>query len=65
MGNTQWKRTVKRVVQQILPIWNPHRLYLGGGNATKLKMKLPGNVVIIPNVSGILGGIRLWEDEGH
>jgi len=65
MGNTPWQRWVKRVILQILPIWNPHRLYIGGGNSIKLRMKLPENVVIIPNVTGILGGIRLWEDEGH
>jgi polyphosphate glucokinase len=65
VGKTQWKRWVKQVINQILPIWNPRRLYLGGGNATKLRMKLPDGVVIIPNVTGILGGIRLWEDEDH
>lgn len=64
-GHKQWKRSVKSVIHQILPIWNPRRLYLGGGNATKLRMKLPEAVVIIPNVTGILGGIRLWEDEDH
>jgi len=63
-GKTQWKRWVKQAIEQILPIWNPRRLYLGGGNASKLRMKLPERVVIIPNVAGILGGIRLWEDEG-
>jgi len=65
VGNSQWKRWVKQVIHQILPIWNPRRLYLGGGNSNKLRMKLPEQVVIIPNVTGILGGIRLWEDEGH
>lgn len=64
-GKTLWQRSVRKVINQILPIWNPRRLYLGGGNATKLKMKLPDTVRIIPNITGILGGIRLWEDEGH
>ena len=48
------------MIAQILPIWNPRVLYLGGGNAKKLTFELPDNVEIVPNVAGILGGVRLW-----
>jgi polyphosphate glucokinase len=64
-GSVEWNRRVALAIAQIMPIWNPRILYLGGGNAKKLTIDLPGNVRIVPNVAGILGGIRLWEDEGH
>ena len=65
VGNKVWNRRVAEAIELILPIWNPHQLYLGGGNAKKLTIELPDNVCIVPNLAGILGGIRLWEDEGH
>jgi polyphosphate glucokinase len=65
IGNTRWNRRVAQVIAQVLPIWNPRRLYLGGGNAKRLTIPLPENVRIVPNIAGILGGIRLWEEEGH
>ena len=64
-GDKKWSKRVARAIAQILPIWNPRILYLGGGNAKKLTIDLPQNVKLVPNVAGILGGIRLWEDEDH
>ena len=65
IGNTKWNRRVRQAIAQILPIWNPRVLYIGGGNAKKLDSDLPPRVRLVPNVAGILGGTRLWEDEGH
>ena len=65
IGKKKWNQRVERAVNLILPIWNPRRLYLGGGNAEKLTFKLPEQVRIVSNDAGILGGIRLWEDEIH
>ena len=65
IGRKKWNKRVERAVNLILPIWNPRRLYLGGGNAEKLTFDLPGQVRIVSNDAGILGGIRLWEDEAH
>jgi polyphosphate glucokinase len=61
VGNEKWARRVRRVVDQILPIFNPRVLYLGGGNARRLAgMELPEAVRITQNVAGLLGGIALW-----
>ena len=60
IGKKKWNRRVRRVIEQVLPIWNPTRLYLGGGNAKHYKLDLPDNVEIIENVAGLLGGIKLW-----
>ena len=65
IGKKKWNQRVQRAVDLILPIWNPRRLYLGGGNAEKLTFELPDQVRIVSNDAGILGGIRLWEDELH
>ncbi len=39
------------------------RLYVGGGNATKIEPPLPPRVKIISNLEGLLGGIALWESK--
>ena len=62
IGKKKWNKRVQEVIEQVLPIFNPRKLYLGGGNAKKLKIKLPENVVITENVAGLLGGIALWHD---
>lgn len=62
LGKKKWNKRVMNVVEQVLPIWNPNRLYLGGGNAKHLKIELPENVEIVSNVAGLLGGIKLWSD---
>jgi polyphosphate glucokinase len=63
LGNEKWSRRVLRAIEQILPIWNPRVLYLGGGNAKKLSVELPACVRRVDNVAGLLGGVRLWDDE--
>jgi polyphosphate glucokinase len=64
IGKKKWNKRVQDVIEQVLPIWNPRRLYLGGGNAKHLKLDLPPNVSITPNIAGLLGGIALWHDVG-
>jgi polyphosphate glucokinase len=61
LGNKKWRRRVKAVVEHIQPVFNPRRIYLGGGNAARLDpAELPGNVTIVDNKAGILGGLKLW-----
>jgi polyphosphate glucokinase len=62
IGNSRWKKRVRKVIAQLEPVFNYRVLYVGGGNARLLDMKeLPPNVRIVDNVAGLLGGIRLWE----
>jgi polyphosphate glucokinase len=63
VGKKTWNRRVARVLAQIEPIWNPRRIYLGGGNAKHLRLKLPKQVSVTENVAGLLGGIALWRKE--
>jgi polyphosphate glucokinase len=61
-GKKKWNARVARVVDVVLPIFNPRVLYLGGGNAKHLRVKLPPEVRIGTNTAGLLGGIALWRD---
>jgi polyphosphate glucokinase len=60
-GKKKWNRHLALAIQQIDPIWNPDRIYLGGGNAKHVKVALPRHVRVASNVAGLLGGIALWE----
>ena len=61
VGKKKWRRRVRRVIETILPIWNPRVLYLGGGNAKHIKPEeLPPNVKLADNIAGLTGGIALW-----
>ena len=60
-GNKRWNERVLEVIEQVEPIFNYRQLYLGGGNAKHvLKEGLPANVVLVDNMAGLLGGIKLW-----
>jgi polyphosphate glucokinase len=62
VGKKKWNKRVKRVLEHVQPIFNPMHIYLGGGNAKKLTIRLPKNVTVTDNVAGLLGGIALWRD---
>jgi polyphosphate glucokinase len=60
VGKRKWNERVVKVLEQVEPIWNPRRIYIGGGNAKHLDIKLPKHVSVTENVAGLLGGIALW-----
>ena len=60
-GKETWNERLQRAIVVLNRVFNYRVLYLGGGNARKVTLKLPENVRIVPNVAGILGGIRLWD----
>ena len=62
VGKKKWNNRVRDVLAQVQPIFNPRVIYLGGGNAHKLKGDLPENVKVTENVAGLLGGIALWRE---
>jgi polyphosphate glucokinase len=62
VGKKKWNARVAKVIAQILPVWNPRHLYLGGGNAKHLTIELPPSTTITPNIAGLMGGIVLWHD---
>ena len=63
VGRKKWNKHVEKVLAQIQPIFNPGRIYLGGGNARLIDFTLPANVKVTENIAGLLGGFALWKDE--
>lgn len=61
LGSKKWNRRVRRVIAQILAVFNPRVLYVGGGNSRHLKGELPPQVRRTDNVAGLLGGVALWK----
>jgi polyphosphate glucokinase len=41
-------------------VFNFDRLYLGGGNSSSVKFKLPRNVSLVSNNAGMEGGAYAW-----
>ena len=62
VGRKKWKRRVLKVIAVLRTLLNYDRLHIGGGNARLLDFKLPKNVNIVSNDEGIIGGVRLWDD---
>lgn len=59
-GNKRWNRRVHKVIGILESLVNYDRLWIGGGNAARLKFELPANVTTVSNDAGIQGGARLW-----
>ncbi len=58
-GKRKWNRRVRRTIKILHSLLHFDVLYIGGGNAKKIKI-VPDNVIIVPNEAGITGGVRLW-----
>ena len=61
LGKKRWNKNLARAVAQLARTFNYVRLYIGGGNAARVTVDLPEDVRLVENVSGLLGGVKLWE----
>ncbi|SEB20272.1 ROK family protein [Paraburkholderia sartisoli] len=59
-GDKRWNRRVEKIVGILASLVNYDKLWIGGGNAARLKFDLPANVAIVSNDAGIEGGAKLW-----
>ncbi|MGD2179937.1 ROK family protein [Lusitaniella coriacea] len=62
IGKKRWNNRLKRAIASLEHLLNYDTLYIGGGETKHIDFELPANVKIVPNVSGLLGGIALWKD---
>lgn len=63
VGAKTWNTRLLKAIESLSRVLNYDRLYLGGGEVKHIEVDLPGNVSIVSNTLGLLGGINLWEEE--
>lgn len=65
LGNGAWSLRVRDALLALRPMLHWDQLFLGGGNAVKMKPQhvaaLGPGVTIVPNDIGIIGGVKAWE----
>ncbi len=59
-GEEKWNKRMRKVLDLLKSTFNYDHLYLGGGNAKKIKFELDDNITMATNRDGIKGGARLW-----
>ena len=62
-GRKKWNRRLRKAIATLSALIPYDRLYIGGGNARKIRLTLPRGVKVISNLDGLLGGIALWTRE--
>lgn len=62
IGKRKWNNRLEIAIATLASLFNYDVLYLGGGNAKHVTLELPPQVKVVPNISGLLGGIALWRD---
>ena len=61
VGQKTWNNRLVKAIAALSHGFNYDRLYLGGGEVKQIKAELPENVIVVSNVLGLLGGIKLWQ----
>jgi polyphosphate glucokinase len=64
LGDKDWNRRVKRIIPILATVMNYDHLYLGGGNAQRIRFRLPKNVSIVSNDAGMEGSAFVWHPKG-
>ena len=59
-GKKKWNTRLEKAIATLDHLFNYDALYIGGGETKNIKFDLPDNATVVPNVSGLLGGIKLW-----
>ena len=61
-GKKKWNRRIKTAIDALRILTNFDHLYIGGGNARRVKFELPKDVSLVSNELGMRGGIWLWRE---
>ncbi|WP_421655952.1 ROK family protein [Leptothermofonsia sp. ETS-13] len=61
-GKKKWNERLLRAIAALERLFNYDTLYIGGGNTKFITVELPSKVKVVPNISGLLGGIALWRE---
>jgi len=67
IGDQRWNRRVQKAAALLDGLLFYDRLFLGGGNARRVRRDglgdLAARTTVVDNTAGILGGIKLWESK--
>ena len=65
LGHLAWSRRVRECLIGLRPMFEWDRLYLGGGNGSKVEQRdlliVGGAILVVPNSAGIVGGVKAWD----
>jgi polyphosphate glucokinase len=61
IGRKRWNRRVERTIGILQSLLNYDHLFIGGGNAARITIRLPEHVSVVSNDAGIEGGAMLWQ----
>jgi polyphosphate glucokinase len=60
VGNKKWSKRLVRAIETLRALVHFDHLYVGGGNARKVRFTPDPDTTIVSNEAGIRGGIALW-----
>ncbi len=64
IGEERWNKRVHKAIVNLRAMMFFDHLYIGGGNSRRVtRHHLDDDVTIVDNTAGILGGIKLWEQD--
>jgi len=63
IGNKKWNKRMENVIEILNVVFNYDHLFISGGNAKRLTIKLDKKTSIENNKDGIKGGAILWKQE--
>ena len=61
LGRKKWSRRVGRLIELLRRLTNFDHLYIGGGNASQLRLDLPKDVTRGDNSAALMGAVRMWD----
>jgi polyphosphate glucokinase len=61
VGMSKWRKRLLEALDNFHTLMNFDTCYIGGGNARHAEGHVDERFVIVDNVAGILGGIKLWD----
>ena len=68
LGDAFWSRRVRQVVDALRPVVVWDHLFIGGCNGQRISptqlARMGGDVIVVPNDAGIIGGVRAWALNG-
>jgi polyphosphate glucokinase len=61
IGKKRWNKRVAHTIEILSSLLNYDHLFIGGGNAARITIRLPDNASVVSNDAGIEGGAALWQ----